>query len=1036
MSKIAAILIVKATDDEADHVNRCLDSIDGFVDGIFINLNHKAGHKPSKKVKDVIAKYTTNVITTEWTDNFAEARNANLAQVPEDYDWCLWLDSDDSIDKPQKIKDVAEASANYDSVYVDYVYDRDEAGNPMTVHMVARMFKNNGGHQWKGRIHETLIETRSVNQGMTKDFIVIHHADDKRKDRSLERNIKLLQRQLEDEQKDPDPRTFYYLGSTYIDAGHPDLAKQLLEDYLTMSGWDQERSAAETKIGRLWLEENNHSEAKKHFMQAIGEDPNNPEPRVEMGSLELEMKQYHKARLWLEGVEAMEKLPSTLERNPLSYTYRTYLLLADTYLNIGGKYLEKALDYAKKALKYKKKDKNTKSYVKMIESVVADKHLTTSFLELVKVLKKNKEDDKIELLARAVPKQLEDNPLVVKLRDSKPYKWPPKSVVIMTGDTALEAWGPWSLKEGIGGSEEAVIRISKHLNNLGYKVVIFGKPGADAGLHEGVMWRNFWECNLEDEFDIFIAWRAPFLFEKKINARKSYLWMHDVMEPGEFTPNRIANFTKCILLSKYHRSLFPMIPEQKVLMSGNGIDPEEFEGYENVKRDPHKILYASSHVRGLVYLYEIWNDVKAAVPTVTLDVYYGRESYDAVHKGNPERMKWMDDMQQKAKDLEGVTDHGKVSQQKIVEEGFKSGIWAYPCVTGDTLVDMPRDYQKYPLGVPIRKLVGKKNFPVWSYKEETGKFELKNVNWVAKTREKAAIIKINWTDGTSLRCTPDHKVYTYKRGWVAAKELQINESVVALKKHMMVQVSAGQGKWPYEHRMIAEYALGEIPKGYHIDHIDGNCFNNEPGNLQILSPSDHAAKTYKEQYSTKPLIERRKANLARYRATDRGKKQLSEIGRKRSQGFWDGMSLEERAAFVARRNAARYNHKVESIETAGNEDVFDMNVDDNHSFIAGGVVVHNCPFPEIYCITAIKSQASGAVPVASNYAALDETIQFGHKQSLGEFDKDDLEKYKQALIWWLQHPEEQEKVRPEMMAWAKTVSWLKTANGWVEDFEL
>ena len=673
----------------------------------------------------------------------------------------------------------------------------------------------------------------------------------------------------------------------------------------------------------------------------------------------------------------------------------------------------------------------------MIESVYGDKKELESIIRRYKGFIDKKQKRKAQKVLDSIPQHLADNPVVAALRRPKnTFKWPPKTIAIMTGDTMIDEWGPWSLKEGIGGSEEAIIRLAPKLQALGYKVVVFAKPGNNVGLDEhGVMWRNFWDCNLDDEFDIFIAWRAPFIFDKKIKARKKYLWLHDVMEEGEFGPNRIANFDKCILLSDYHRELFPMIPDEKVLMSGNGIDPEEFEPYDaKLERNPHKILYASSHVRGLAYLYEIWPEVKKAVPDATLDVYYGRESYDAVHKGNPERLKWMDGMIQKAKDLEGVTDHGKASQDEIVREGFRSGLWAYPCVTGDTLVDMPRDYTQYPLGVPIRKLVGKKNFPVWSYNETTGAFELKNVTWVAKTRENAKIIKINWTDGTSLRCTPDHKVYTYKRGWVAAKDLEVGESAVALKKHMMVQVSAGQGKWPYEHRMIAEYMLGYIPKGYHVDHKDGNCFNNEPSNLQILSASDHAKKTYKEQFSTKPLIERRKASLAKWRATDEGKEQLSEIGRKRSQGFWNGMSAEERQSFVNRRNAARYNHKVESIEDAGSEDVYDMNVEDNHNFIAGGVVIHNCPFPEIYCITAVKSQASGAVPVASNYAALDETVQFGHKQQFGEFDEKDLELYKDSLIWWLQHPEEQEKVRPKMMEWARTKSWAAIAKQWNEDF--
>lgn len=584
MSKVAAILIVKGTDDEASHLKRCLESIKYHVDGIFLNVNTKPGHKPSKEVMRVARTYTDNIITTEWHDNFAEARNANLAQVPADYDWIIWLDTDDTVDNPGKIKQVAEASQNFDCIYADYDYDHDEYGNITTVHMVGRLFKNNGSHHWnpKTRIHETLIETRGVSQGMTKDFKVIHHAEAERTERSFERNIKMLEKQLQDEANDPDPRTFYYLASTYMDAGEFEMAKQLFGDYLQLSGWDQERSVALTKMGRIYLNEGDTSEARRHFAWAIGEDPTNPDPRVELGSLEIELEQWNKARLHLEYVDKMETDQTTLERNPLSASFRTYLLLAECYLNMGGKWLDQAAEYGKKALAFKKKDKKVREYVKAIEKVANDKHLTEHILHVYKALRKNKEADKIESLLQAIPKQLDDNPVFVKLRQEKSFKWPEKSIAIMTGDTALDAWGPWSLKEGIGGSEEAIIRLAPKLAALGYKVVVFAKPGDQSGTdpETGVMWRNYWECNLDDEFDIFVAWRAPFIFEKKIKARKSYLWLHDVMEPGEFTENRIANFTKCIVLSEYHRSLFPMIPGDKILMSGNGIDPEEFEAHE------------------------------------------------------------------------------------------------------------------------------------------------------------------------------------------------------------------------------------------------------------------------------------------------------------------------------------------------------------------------------------------------------------------------------------------------------------------------
>jgi len=681
--KVALIYIVKDADDEAEHLARSLKNVAKHVDGIFINVNKKKGVKSSQKLTALLNEYNVNIIRTEWHDNFAEARNANLAQVPPEYEWVIWGDTDDTIDHPEKIKEVAEVSNKYDSIFVDYLYDRDEEDNPQTVHLVARMFKNNGSHQWKGRIHETLIETRGVTQGATKDFIVIHHAEADRTVRSFQRNIDLLEKQLKDEAEDPDPRTFYYLASTLMDANETDRALELFEDYLTVSGWDQERSVALTKMGRIVLDKGDRTKAREYFARAVAEDPANPEPRVELGSLEMEFKRYDKAVSWLEYVEKMDKNLTTLERNPMSYTFRTYFLLADSYLNLGGNYLPKAAKYAKKARRYKKKNPEVVKYTKMIEQINEDRITLQDTVERYRKFMEKKQKRKAQKVLDSIPNHLADNPIIAALRNGEEgIKWPKKTIAIMTGDTMIDEWGPWSLKDGIGGSEEAIIRISKHLSDLGYKVVVFAKPGPNTGIDEnGVMWRNYWDCNLKDEFDVFIAWRAPFIFEKEIKARKKYLWLHDVMDVGEFTENRLNNIDKVLVLSKYHRSLFPNIPEEKIMLSANGIDPLEFEAMdkENIKRDPHKVFYGSSHVRGLAYIYEVWPEVKKAVPEATLDVYYGRGSYDAVHKGNPERMKWMDDMMIKAEKLDGVTDHGKVGQEEIMRHIFESGVWAYPC---------------------------------------------------------------------------------------------------------------------------------------------------------------------------------------------------------------------------------------------------------------------------------------------------------------------------------------------------------------------
>lgn len=41
------------------------------------------------------------------------------------------------------------------------------------------------------------------------------------------------------------------------------------------------------------------------------------------------------------------------------------------------------------------------------------------------------------------------------------------------------------------------------------------------------------------------------------------------------------------------------------------------------------------------------------------------------------------------------------------------------------------------------------------------------------------------------------------------------------------------------HRLIYEDFYGEIPKGMHIHHKDGNRLNNDISNLELISPSNH-----------------------------------------------------------------------------------------------------------------------------------------------------------------------------------------------------
>lgn len=790
--QLAAALIVKGTDDEAVLLDKCLKNLKGHVDKVFLDINVPKGQKHSQKVLDVAKKHKADVQKTWWTGDFVGARNANFARIPEEYDFILWVDSDDTIENPEKMKEVCAITPNnIDGIYIKYDYAHDEYDNVTVSHWVARIVRNNDSFAWKSSftdsevtVHETLNERRKVGKVMNDEFWVKHHADEDRRDRSLARNITILEQMLTKGDANPDPRILYYLATHYVDANRLLEAKELLEWYLKLSGWAEERSQAYVYLGMIYDAMQDIDKARGCYMRAVAESPNDPNPYVELGELEMRDRLWQKAVYWLEMAVAKKVDPMASVYRPMDSTYRAYKALSQAHANIGGKSLQKAQKWLTEALKLRPFDPELHDAQEVLDQVVEIRDLTKATNRLIKKLKDDEETDKIVPFLDALPTKMQDNPLVTSARNyyREPKVWPKNSIVILAGWGPLGNWGPSGLEKGIGGSEEAIIRISRELVKQGYSVTVFGTPGEEAGLDGEVEYKHYWEFNSKDAFDIFISWRSPEQFDQKFNARKSYLWLHDVMDKEEFIDERLENLDRIIFVSQYHRDLYPFIPEDKCFVSGNGITPEDFEELDGkFERDPHRVIYMSSHVRGLQLIYEVWGDVKKEVPDAKLDIYYGWASYDSVNKSNPERMAWKEKMLQWEKELDGVTDHGKIGHKQIAEEIFKSGVWAYPC-----------------------------------------------------------------------------------------------------------------------------------------------------------------------------------------------------------------------------------------------------------------------PFPEVYCITAVKAQAGGAVPVSSNFAALKETVKFGEildmkaqneKTPVGQWDKEELEKFKVALIKVLKDTKYQESIRPEMMKWARTQSWANTAKGWIEDFE-
>jgi hypothetical protein len=97
------------------------------------------------------------------------------------------------------------------------------------------------------------------------------------------------------------------------------------------------------------------------------------------------------------------------------------------------------------------------------------------------------------------------------------------------------------------------------------------------------------------------------------------------------------------------------------------------------KREPHRIIYASSYDRGVDLILNNWTEIKKAVPDAELHCYYGMNTYeDYVKRGLIKDDGWMEQMQ-RLFSQEGVFDHGRVGHAELAKEYAKASIFAYPC---------------------------------------------------------------------------------------------------------------------------------------------------------------------------------------------------------------------------------------------------------------------------------------------------------------------------------------------------------------------
>lgn len=666
--KLALAMIVRGADDEADLLKNCLTTAAPHVDGIFITATHKKGEKQNKRVADVAKMYGATVSDYEWDNNFTNARNFNYAQVPDEYDYILNLDADDTLEGGELIKPTIQNNQSVDAFSFWYLYAFDEYGNPIVVHHRIRVTRNDGSFTWKGELHENIFSNRKIDTKHVEGIVVRHNSNEKRVNEAKERNVTISKAALSN-----DPRSLWNYGNSLKANGKAKEAYDIFADFITKSGSEEEIYIARIRMAECQWNLGNKKDAVNELRMAIGLRPRYPDAYTLLGTVH-----YHMGNL----TDAIEMLKTALALpppyysivvfNPRDYDYTPLKWLAYSYLGISQPKL--ALTCLNSMLEITPKDKALKGVIGKIEKEVKRAEKAEKFYE-----KYAEETDlkKIEKALDKLEKELHSHPLVVRVRNVKFIKTESsgKDISIFCGFTSKE-WTPDTAKnEGIGGSEEAVIHLSRRLVRDGYNVTVYNNCGHKEKSYDGVNYKPFWMWNPRDKQDVVILWRHPKMADYEINAPKVYIDLHDTIPEEEFTRTRLARITKILVKTKAHRVLYPNIPDDKFEIIPNGIDPAQFD--VEVERDPYLLINTSSPERSLGALLDMFSEVKKKVPQAKLAWAYGWEVYDATHETNKERMAWKEAILKKMDEL-GVENLGKINHTEVAKLYKRGRILAYP----------------------------------------------------------------------------------------------------------------------------------------------------------------------------------------------------------------------------------------------------------------------------------------------------------------------------------------------------------------------
>lgn len=581
----------------------------------------------------------------KWVNDFSKARNYSISHITTDY-WA-WMDLDDMLSDRESFilwRDHVMVFSDFHVATYNYALDGDN--KPIISFVRERAFRTSLNAQFQYPIHEGVVFKPEWKPSYATTWTVDHHRtmEDITADKS--RNLKILE-----EIQDQDGRLMFYYGKELYENQKPmeamiafekALKREDLQLHDRVLSYQYAAYSAQAMAGLL--REELIEQRREFFQKAINFasdgiklDPHRAEFFVAIGDSYIQLKQLKEAIPYF----AAAKFCINPRSNNMKYEGAIYsfvncygelptLQLAKIYFHLGE--MDKAKKEAQECVELYQNEE-AQGVLKECERVIS----------LITV--NNNQEETEDIL----------------------FSCPPQNV--MEFDEEIYKTKP------MGGSETALIQMARNLKELtGRPVKVFNQRSSDLVAESGVEYISNAKLNeyvSKYKPKVHIAWRHNI----KVTNAKTYLWCHDLQTQSV---ESMHNFDKIMCLTPFHKNYvrgLQGVPEDKIWVTRNGIDPSKF-AFEKKPKDPNKIVYASSADRGLDSCMLVMDEVVKEFPEAKLHIYYG---YENLYKYGPQMSALADKIKTMISDRSYVIYHGFTEQNKMYQEIQDAVIWLHPC---------------------------------------------------------------------------------------------------------------------------------------------------------------------------------------------------------------------------------------------------------------------------------------------------------------------------------------------------------------------